>query len=183
MVSIMLYVRGFQMKRYIGLSIIFVMATTVVVFARQNNKPSFGFVTVQEDVNAVLCNNNGKQFTIKGSKEPVQLPLGRYYINSWTLERTDKNGAIWSLQSKDITNKKAFDVADNARIKLPIGEPVVSTLTVKKGDTEFYFRHYLKGQLGEEIELTKNHSRPDPPKLLIRNKDGSYQESLTLKYG
>jgi hypothetical protein len=171
------------MKRHITLSTIFVMATAVMVFARQNNKPSSGFVIVQEDVNAVLCNNKGEQFTIKGSRKPVQLPLGRYYVNSWTLERTDKNGAIWSLQSKDITNKKNFDVADNARIKLPIGEPVVSSLTVKKGDTEFYFRHYLKGQLGEEIELTKNHSRADPPKLLIRNKDGSYQESLTFKYG
>lgn len=155
----------------------------VVVFARQNNKPSSGFIIVQEDVNAVLCNNKGEQFTIKGSKEPVQLPRGRYCVNSWNLERTDKNGAIWKLQSKDIANKKSFEVAENARINLPIGEPAVSTLTVKKGDTEFYFRHYLRGQLGEEIELTKNHSRADPPKLLIRNKDGSYQELLSFKYG
>jgi hypothetical protein len=183
MVSIMLYVRGFQMKRYIGLSIIFVMATTVVVFARQNDKPSSGFIIVQEDVNAVLCNNKGEQFTIKGSREPVQIPLGRYYISSWTLERTDKNGAIWILQSKDITNKKSFEVAENVRIKLPIGEPVVSTLTVQKQDSEFNIRHNFKGQLGEEIELTKNHSRADPPKLFIGNKDGSYQESLTFKYG
>jgi hypothetical protein len=171
------------MKRYARLSIIFVMVMAVVVFALQNNKPSSGFIIVQEDVNAVLCNNKGEQFTIKGSREPVQLPRGRYCVNSWTLERTDKNGAIWKLQSKDITNKKSFDIADNARIKLPIGEPILSVLTVQKQDSEFYFRHYLRGQLGEEIELTKNHARADPPKLLIRNKDGSYQESFTFKYG
>jgi len=159
------------------------MATAVMVFARQNNKPSFGFIIVQEDVNAVLCNSKSEQFTIKGSREPVQIPLGRYYVNSWTLERTDKNGAIWRLQSKDIANKKSFDVADNARIKLPIGEPILSTLTVQKQDSEFNIRHNFKGQLGEEIELIKNHSRADPPELLIRNKDGSYQESLTFKYG
>jgi hypothetical protein len=179
----MFYVRRFQMKRNIAFLIIFIMATVVVVSARQNDKPSSGFIIVQEDVNAVLCNNKGEQFTIKGSKEPVQLPLGRYYINSWALERTDKNGAIWILQSKDIAKKKSFEAVDNARIKLPIGEPVVSTLTVQKQDSEFNIRHNFKGQLGEEIELTKNHSRADPPKLLIRNKDGSYQESFTFKYG
>lgn len=159
------------------------MATAVMVFARQNNKPSSGFIIVQEDVNAILCSSKSEQFTIKGSREPVQLPLGRYYVNSWTLERTDKNGAIWRLQSKDIANKKSFEVAENARIKLPIGEPILSTLTVQKQDSEFNIRHNFKGQLGEEIELIKNHSRADPPKLLIRNKDGSYQESLTFKYG
>jgi hypothetical protein len=171
------------MRRYMGLSIIFVMATAVVMSARQNTEPSPGSVAIQEDVNAVLCNNEGEQFTIEGSKEPVQLSAGRYYIKSWNLELTDKNGAIWRLQSRDITNEESFDVTENAGTKLPIGEPITSALTVKKGDTEFYFRHSFKGQLGEGVELTKNRSEADPPKLLIRNEDGSYQETLTFKYG
>jgi hypothetical protein len=175
------YVRGFQMKRCARLSMIFVMA--VAVSAGQKTVPSTGLVIIQEDVNAVLCDSKGERFTIKGSEEPVRLPVGRYYINSWTLERTDENGAIWTLQSKDITSKETFSVAGKAETTLPIGEPVVPTLTVNKGDAEFYFRHCLKGQLGEDIELTKNHSRADPPKLLINSKDGSYQELLTFKYG
>lgn len=155
----------------------------IVVAARQDTEPLLGPVNVQEDVNAVVCNNRDEQFTIEGAKEPVRLPAGRYYIDSWTLERTDKNGAVWKLRAKDIANKKTFDVAEDAEARLPIGEPIISTLTVRKEDSEFYIRHYFKGQLGEEIELIKNQPRADPPKLLIKNEDGSYQESLIFKYG
>ena len=155
----------------------------VLVAARQNTELLPCPVKIQEDINAVVCNNRDEKFTIEGAKEPALLPAGRYYVESWTLERTDNNGAVWKLKTKDIANKKTFDVAQDAEAKLPIGEPIISTLTVRKEDAEFYFRHYFKGQLGEEIELTKNQSRADPPKLLIRNEDGSYQESLTFKYG
>jgi len=154
-----------------------------LVAARQNTEPLSGPVKIQEDVNAVVCNNRGEKFTIEGTKEPARLPADRYYIESWILERIDNNGAVWKLKTKDIANKKTFDVAQDAEAKLPIGEPIISTLTVRKEDAEFYFRHYFKGQLGEEIELTQNQSRADPPKLLIRNEDSSYQQTLTFKYG
>ncbi len=155
----------------------------VLVAARQNTEPLSGPVKIQEDVNAVVCNNRDEKFTIEGAKEPARLPAGRYYVESWTLERIDKNGAVWKLKTKDIANKKTFDVAQDAEVKLPIGEPIISTLIVRKEDAEFYFRHYFKGQLGEEIELTQNQSRADPPKLLIENEDSSYQQTFTFKYG
>jgi hypothetical protein len=183
MVSIMRYIRGFQMKKSIGLSITFVLAMAGLVAARQNTELLPGSVQIQEDVNAVVCNDKDEKFTIVGSKEPARLAAGKYYIDSWILERTDKNGAVWKLEAKDVASRKTFNIAEDAEAKLPIGEPIVSTLTVRKEDSEFYFRHYFKGQLGEEIELTKNQSRADPPKLLVRNEDGSYQESLTFKYG
>ena len=157
------------MKRNIGILLALVLAMAVMMAARQNTEPLLGPVKIQEDVNAVVCNNRDEQFTIEGAQEPALLPAGRYYIDSWTLERTDKNGAVWKLKAKDIANKKTFDVAEDAEAKLPINEPIISTLTVRKEDSEFYFRHYFKGQMGEEIELTKNQSRANPPKLLIRN--------------
>ena len=171
------------MKRSVGLSTTFVLAMAVMVAARQKTEPLPGSIKIQGDVNAVVCNDKGEQFTVEGSQEPAQLPAGRYYIKSWTLERTDKDGILWNLKAKDVTSKKTFVVAEDVEAKLPIGEPVISALTASKEDSEFYFRHYFKGQLGEDIELTKNRSRPDPPKLLIRNENGSYQESLTFEYG
>jgi ribosomal protein L24E len=159
------------------------MAITIAASARQNTEPSHGSVIVQDGVIATVCNKKDEQFTIEGSKKPVQLPIGKYHIKSWSLKRTDKNGTFWELKAEDIIHQKSFNVAKNAKIKLLIGEPVISILTVKKDGSEFYFRHYFKGRLGEKIELTKNQSRPDTPKLLIRNADGSYQESLTFKYG
>ena len=183
MLSIMQNIRGFQMKRYICLSTIFIMAITIAASARQNTEPSHGSVIVQDGVIATVCNKKDEQFTIEGSNKPVQLPIGKYHIKSWGLKRTDKNGAFWELKAEDIVHKNTFNVTENVKAKLLIGEPVISTLTVKKDDSEFYFRHYFKGRLGEKIELTKNQSRQDTPKLLIRNKDGSYQESVTFEYG
>jgi hypothetical protein len=171
------------MKRNIGLSTILITAMAVVAAARQSTEPSLGFVSVQEDVNAIVCNDKDEQFTIVGSKEPALLPAGRYRIGSWTLKYTDKYGSVWKLTSKEITHKKTFYVSEGAETKLPMCEPIVSTLTVNKDDSGFYFRHYFRGQMGEELDLTKDQSRADPPKLLIRNKDCSYQETLTFKYG
>ena len=171
------------MNRKIILSLIFVLITTSETLSEQNAAIQLGYIRIHEDVNAVVYNNRDEKFTIQGVKEPVRLPAGRYCIESWALERTDKNGAVWKLNTKDIANKKTFDIAEDAEVKLPIGEPIVSALTVRKEDSEFYFRHYFKGQLGEEIDVTKNQSTGDPPKLLIRNEDGSYQESITFEYG
>ena len=171
------------MKRYICLSTIFVVGITIAASARQNTEPSLGSVIVQDGVIATVCNKKDEQLTIEGSNKPVQLPIGKYHIKSWNLKHTDKNGVLWELKAEDYVHKKTFNVTENTEIKLPVGEPVISILTVKKDGSEFYFRHYFKGRLGEKIELTKNQSRPDTPKLLIKNADGSYQQSLTFKYG
>ena len=181
--SIKQNIRGFQMKRYIGSLTIFVIAITIPASARQKNEPSHGSVIVQDGVNAIVRNKKDERLTIKGSVKSVLLPIGKYHIKSWSLKRTDKNGALWELKAEDINHKNTFDVTESTKAKLLIGEPVVSTLTVRKDDSEFYFRHYFIGRLGENVELTKNQSRPDPPKLLIRNEDGSYQQSLTFEYG
>ena len=166
-----------------GLSLSLVLATAVVAAAGQDVEPLLGIVEVPADMNAVVCNNRDERFTINGAKEPVRLPVGKYHIESWNLERIDKNGDIWELRAKETPGEKTFYVPENAQTVLPMGEPVVSGLTVRKGDSEFYFRHYLKGRRGEDLELTKNKSRTHTPKLLIENEDGSYQEKLTFKYG
>jgi len=170
------------MNRRTGLSLTFLLATAVAA-AGQDARPLPGIVEVQADVNAVVCSNTDERFTINGAKEPVRLPAGIYRIESWSLERVDKNGDIWKLRAKEIPENRTFKVAENAETVLPVGEPVCSGLTVRKEDSEFYCWHYVKGRLGEDLELTKNQSRTDPPKLLIENEDGSYQETLTFKYG
>ncbi len=112
------------MKRSVGLSITFVLAMVVIVVARQNTGPLLCPVKVQEDVNAVVCNKKGERFMIESAKEPARLPVGRYYIDSWTIERIDEDGTRWKLKAKDISSKKTFDVTEDAVVKLSIGEAV-----------------------------------------------------------
>jgi hypothetical protein len=182
MVSIMCFIRGLQMNGRTGLLLMLVLDTAVLASAGRSGEPLPGIVEVPADVNAVVCNNIDERFIINGAKGPAGLPVGTYHIENWNIERIDENGNIWKLRAERIP-VKTFNVKENSRTVLPVGEPVVCALTVRKEDSEFYFRHYLKGRLGEELELTKNQSRPDPPKLLICDKSGSYQESLVFKYG
>ena len=165
------------------LTLIFILTITVKVFLRQNIATDYGYVQIQEGISAVVFNDIDEQFHIEGTNRPARLPAGIYMVDSWTLERTDKNGVIWRLIAKDISNKKTFKVVKDIETILQIGEPIVSTLTVRKKDSEFHFHHQIIGPSRGEIKLIKNQLRTDPPKLLIRNQDGSYQESLTFQYG
>jgi hypothetical protein len=46
-----------------------------------------------------------------------------------------------------------------------------------------YFKHEMKGQLGERIVLTCNGERPQAPKISIKSEDGTYNWSSDFRYG
>ena len=111
------------------------------------------------------------------------MPIGRYRIHNWTTERTDEDGNIWKLTGNSFDKKGVFYVIEGQEVKLSIGEPIVPYLTASKSDSMYYLSHYLRGQLSESVEITKNGARPDATKLQIANAENSYQETLTFEYG
>ncbi len=148
----------------------------------QGNLP-LGTINTPDAVTIIVINNSGEQITIQVSETGAQLQVGRYRIDNWTMERRDKDGSIWKLTGKYFGEKGVFDVIEGQEVKLPAGEPVFSFLTVSKANSMYRFSHRLTGQLSETVEITKNGSRPDAPKLQIANAENSYQETLTFEYG
>ena len=142
-----------------------------------------GTVSIPDGVTAIIVNQNGEEITIRPPEIAIQLPDGTYRIEVWTMERTDNAGNIWNLMGTHFGENTTFNLIEGREIKLSIGEPVISTLSVKESDSRYSFDHYLRGQLSEIVEITKNGDRPDPPELHITNADGSYQENLTFAYG
>jgi hypothetical protein len=144
---------------------------------------SLGTVNTPDGVTIIVINKGSEQITLQASETGAQLPVGRYRIDKWTMERTDEDGNIWKLTGNNFGKKGVFYVIEGQEVKLSIGEPIVPYLTASKSDSTYYLSHHLRGQLSETVEITKNGARPDAPKLQIANAENSYQETLTFGYG
>jgi len=122
-------------------------------------------------------------FKLKLENGTGSLPVGRYRINQWAVEKEDKNGKKWKLQGMGSSDKGDFEIVADKETELSIGEPIVSRLDVNKRGSGYSFNQSLGGQRGERIEMTRNGARPPAPKLRIKNKDGSYDRSFSFEYG
>jgi len=167
------------MTKMIVSILIFISAAIV---QGQGNLPR-GTVEIPDGATIVVVSDSGERITIRASEPAVQLPVGKYSLESWTMERKDQDGSIWKLTGSNVDKKGVFYIIENQEVKLPAGVPIFSSLTVSQENSTYRLSHCLTGQLSETIELTKNGSRLDAPKLNITNADGSYQETLNFQYG
>ncbi len=165
------------------LLLILLLAMTSMAASQQEPVLSVGSVRVPEGVTVVIINNRGESVTIHGRDGPVNLPIGTYRIDSWAMDRLDRDGSAWQAKGAGLGKNGVFEVGSGGETPLSIAEPIISSLTVRKERSTYYVSHSFTSRLSETVEITKNGSRPDAPKLEIRNADGSYQETLTFEYG
>ena len=127
------------------------------------------------------------QFNLQPENGVLVMPIGNYHIYQWIIEHTDTQGNRWKVKSFWFwlsVEKAAFQVRSAGETSLAIGEPFIAALSVtKQSDKTYSINRTLKGQLGERISLTLNGHRPEPPRVHIKNKDGSYNQTFSLKYG
>jgi len=143
-----------------------------------------GNVRLPESVTEFAAGGENGLFILKPENGQCTLPVGKYRIEHWTIERKDDKDAEWKLQGAYFDDTGLFDVNEAQAAELSIGEPVICTLQASQREPEnYYFRQELKGKLGERIELTRNNARPQPPKVRIKNKDGDYDRTFTFEYG
>jgi hypothetical protein len=111
------------------------------------------------------------------------LPVGKYRVNQWIIEKEDEKNRKWMLKGNSFSKQGDFEIKSDKEIELSVGEPIVTTLDIHEEDSRYSFRQTLKGRMGERIELTCNNTRPSPPKLRIKNKDGTYERTYNFRYG
>jgi hypothetical protein len=142
-----------------------------------------GNVRLPESIAEFSAGGENGLFIRKPENRIASLPVGRYRINYWTIQRKDEKGSVWKLQGSGFAQKGDFNVAQDTDTELSIGEPVNAALQAGKRDSGWAFSQRLQGGLGESIELTYNGSRPRAPKLNIKNKDGTYDRTFSFQYG
>ncbi len=143
----------------------------------------FGNIRLPETITEFSAGGENGLFTLKPDKGIGSLPVGRYRVNYWAIERKDEKSKKWKMQGEDFSNKGDFDITENKETELSIGEPVISTIKPQNRSGTRSFRHNLKGRLGERIELTSDGARPRAPKLNIKSKDGTYDRTFDFRYG
>jgi hypothetical protein len=143
-----------------------------------------GDVRLPESVTEFAAGGENGLFIRKPEKGRCILPIGKYRIEHWTIQRQDDKDAEWKLQGTNFADTGVFDVTEAQAAELSIGEPIVCALQADQREPgTYYFRQELKGKLGERIELTRNNARPQPPKVQIKSKDGKYDRTFSFEYG
>lgn len=143
---------------------------------------TFGIVRLPKTISQFsVCGENGL-FSFVPVNGLCSLPVGKYRVHSWTMVRQDKKG-LWELRGSSASDKGVFDVTGDKETELSIGEPIISAIEARGGSGSYTFNHKLQGRLDERIDLERNGSRPEAPKLRIRSKDGRYNKNFAFAYG
>ena len=143
----------------------------------------FGNIQLPETITEFSAGGENGLFTLKPEKGTASLPVGKYRVNYWAVERKDDQGRQWMLKGGSLSDRGFFEINYAKQSQLSIGEPAVSSVRVRSKGAGYFFSQELKGRLGEHIELTRNGARPRAPKLRIKSKDGSYDRSFSFEYG
>jgi len=144
----------------------------------------YGSVTLPEAVRLIATDAQGKLLMIESDKQMIPVPAGEYRIRSWGIERKDDQGNRWLMTGQGSGSQSPFVVSGGASTELDIGEPVVAALAAQKiGAGHYFFSPVLEGRLGEYIELTSGGYRAPPPKLHVKNKEGTYDRTFDFAYG
>ena len=143
----------------------------------------FGNILVPETIDEFAAGGENGLFIFKPGKGAGRLPVGKYRVEHWNIERKDEKGNNWKLEGKWSGGTGVFDVSTEKETELSTGEPIISTLEAREDGSGYSFNQGLKGQLGERIELTCNGERPPAPNLRIKNGNGTYDRTFTFAYG
>jgi len=146
---------------------------------------SYGTVQLADNLTTVIASGENGSFIRKPEKGIVKLPVGDYRVDSWSIVRKDAAGANWEMKGMlpPSGSGAALTVAQDKEANLSVGEPIYSTVQATKSGSVYSFEQKLEGRQGERVVLTRNGSQPPPPKLHIKNRDGSYDRSINSEYG
>jgi hypothetical protein len=143
----------------------------------------YGSVRLPESIAQFSANGENGLFILKPEKAVVSLPVGKYCVYDWAVERQDEKGTNWQLKGSVLNEMNAFDVTEDKQAVLSIGEPIIATLDTSERDGTHSFRNGIKGRAGERIELTRNGAQPQAPKVRIKSADGTYERTYSFQYG
>jgi hypothetical protein len=144
---------------------------------------SFGSVCLPESITQLSANGENGLFILKPEKGVASLPVGKYCVYDWAVERQDDKGTNWKLKGSGLGEKNIFDITEDKQAELSIGEPIIATLDASEREGTHSFRHSMKGRAGERIELTRNGAQPQAPKVRIKSTDGTYDRTYSFQYG
>ncbi len=142
-----------------------------------------GEVRVPEGLTKVRVGGLNGLLDLRHTKGVGKLPVGKYRVYDWEIERKDEAGVPWKLAGRSFPNSVLLEVTKEKAATLDVGEPVVSSLAMNPEGGQYSFNQGLQGKLGERIDVECNGTRPAAPKIRIKNKAGTFDQTYSLEYG
>ncbi len=142
-----------------------------------------GQVRVPTNVASFIAVGEPGHFIRKPVKGALTLPVGKYRINSWTINRKDDRGAEWTLSGYSFPEAANFEVTTGQPVSLEIGEPVRTVMETRETSGEVAFSLSLIGQRGELIQMLRGSERPKGPRLTLASTDGSFHYTNNFEFG
>jgi len=143
----------------------------------------FGTVRLPDTITEFAAGGENGLFTFKPENAVGSLPVGKYRINSWTIERKDEKGKKWELQGRFFSEKGDFEISEGTEVSLEVGEPITGNLQVNLNtDTDNYeFEKSVRGPLGEYVTLTRSGQRVSNLwKMSTKNKEGTFAKTYPM---
>ena len=144
---------------------------------------AFGAIHLQDGISRFEADGEKGVVAVKPEKQIARLPAGSYKVRYWKTERKDESGNDWALTAQYYGQDNQFEIKADNETKLDVGEPIIATVDARNAGSSYSFNQIINGRHQEIIELTRNGSRPQPPKLHIKNEDGSYDKTFSFEYG
>ncbi|MHC4324636.1 MAG: hypothetical protein ACYSUX_10225 [Planctomycetota bacterium] len=167
-----------------GVLAILIALAAVTADNPQNTRDTvYGSIRLPESISRFEADGGNGTVKIRPDKQVERLPAGQYHVRFWKAERKDDGGNTWALSGYYFGQDNPFEIKDGGQTKLDVGEPIIATVDALNVGSGYSFNQIIKGRHAETIELTRNGSRPQPPKLHIKNKDGSYERTFSFEYG
>lgn len=143
----------------------------------------FGSIRLSDGISRFEADGAEGLVSVKPDKQTAQMPAGFYNVRYWKTERKDESGNDWVLVGQYYGQDNQFEIKADNETKLDVGEPIIATVDARNAGSSYSFNQIIKGRRQEIIELMRNGSRPQPPKLRIKNKEGSYDQTFDFRYG
>ena len=141
----------------------------------------FGNIRVPAAITEFSADGENGQFTREMKNGIVKLPVGKYRIDHWEIDRKDEKGKSWTMRGSSFGERGNFEITEEAETALEIGEPVTASLQVNLNGTNYDFSKSLRGPLGEYVRLTSSGRDIDNLwKMKARNKEGTFEKMYPM---
>ena len=144
----------------------------------------WGTVHVPETITEFTVTGENGHFIRQPASGEFKLPLGKYRIEGWNIDRKDDKGVKWQLSGYGFSEKANFEVTADKSATLAVGEPIHAVFSaMDQSNSMVSFSLQPLGQFDESIQFLRNNERPKGPRLVLTSADGSVASTNSFEFG
>ena len=141
----------------------------------------FGNIRVPAAITEFSAGGENGLFTLEMKNGVARLPVGKYRVDYWQIDRKDEKGKSWTMRGSSFSERGDFEIEEEAETALEIGEPVTASLQANLNGENYEFEKSVRGSLGEYVSLTSGGQDVRASwKMVAKNKDGTFAKTYPM---